>query len=143
MKVKSLSHVRLLVTAWIAAHQAPPSMGFSRQEYQSRLPLPSPNTICSQAKYLLAAAAATKLLHSCPSLCDPIDGSPPGSPIPGILQARTLEWVAKNLLQITYSSLLASLSREPSYIHSDARSSKNCSCFAFTVFDNRQNISLT
>ena len=39
-------------------------------------------------------AAATKLLQSCPTLCDPIDGNPPGSPIPGILQARTLEWVA-------------------------------------------------
>ena len=35
-----------------------------------------------------------KLLQSCPTLCDPIDGSPPGSPVPGILQARTLEWVA-------------------------------------------------
>ena len=41
-----------------------------------------------------AAAAAAKLLQSCPALCDPIDGSPPGSPVPGILQARTLEWVA-------------------------------------------------
>ena len=40
------------------------------------------------------AAAAAKLLQSCPTLCDPIDGSPPGSPIPGILQAGTLEWVA-------------------------------------------------
>ena len=40
------------------------------------------------------AAAAAKLLQSCPTLCDPIDGSPPGSPVPGILQARTLEWVA-------------------------------------------------
>ena len=39
-------------------------------------------------------AAAAKLLQSCPTLCDPIDGSPPGSPVPGILQARTLEWVA-------------------------------------------------
>ena len=38
--------------------------------------------------------AAAKSLQSCPTLCDPIDGSPPGSPIPGILQARTLEWVA-------------------------------------------------
>ena len=38
--------------------------------------------------------AAAKLLQSCPTLCDPIDGSPPGSPIPGILQGRTLEWVA-------------------------------------------------
>ena len=43
---------------------------------------------------MLAAAAAAKSLQSCPTLCDPIDGSPPGSPVPGILQARTLEWVA-------------------------------------------------
>ena len=41
-----------------------------------------------------SAAAAAKLLQSCPILCDPIDSSPPGSPVPGILQARTLEWVA-------------------------------------------------
>ena len=41
-----------------------------------------------------AAAAAAKSLQSCLTLCDPIDGSPPGSPAPGILQARTLEWVA-------------------------------------------------
>ena len=40
------------------------------------------------------AAAAAKSLQSCPTLCDPIDGSPPGSPVPGILQARTLDWVA-------------------------------------------------
>ena len=40
------------------------------------------------------SAAAAKSLQSCPTLCDPIDGSPPGSPVPGILQARTLEWVA-------------------------------------------------
>ena len=40
------------------------------------------------------AAAAAKSIQSCPTLCDPIDGSPPGSAVPGILQARTLEWVA-------------------------------------------------
>ena len=44
--------------------------------------------------HLSLSAAAAKSLQSCPTLCDPIDGSPPGSPIPGILQARTLEWVA-------------------------------------------------
>ena len=49
----------------------------------------------------VAAAAAAKSLQSCPTLCDPMDGSPPGSPVPGILQARTLEWVA-----ISFSSLL-------------------------------------
>ena len=58
---------------------------------------PFPNTDRKEAFIwvnLLAAATAAKLLQSCPTLCDPIDGSPPGSPIPGILQARTLEWVA-------------------------------------------------
>ena len=48
------------------------------------------------------AAAAAKSLQSCPTLCDPIDGSPPGSLVPGILQARTLEWVA-----IAFSDKLA------------------------------------
>ena len=43
---------------------------------------------------LSIVAAAAKSIQSCPTLCDPIDSSPPGSPIPGILQARTLEWVA-------------------------------------------------
>ena len=42
-----------------------------------------------------AAATAAKSLQSCPTLCDPTDGRPPGSPIPGILQSRTLEWVRK------------------------------------------------
>ena len=46
-----------------------------------------------------AAAAATKSLQSCPTLCDPVDGRPQDSPVPGILQARTLEWVA-----ISYSN---------------------------------------
>ena len=53
--------------------------------------------IAKKISYLLelyAAAAAAKSLQLCPTLCDPIDGSPPGSTIPGILQARTLEWVA-------------------------------------------------
>ena len=46
------------------------------------------------SKYAAAAAAAAKSLQSCLTLCDPIDSSPPGCPVPGILQARTLEWVA-------------------------------------------------
>ena len=45
-------------------------------------------------KVLIAAAAAAKSLQLCPTLCDPIDGSPLSSPVPGILQARTPEWVA-------------------------------------------------
>ena len=126
MKVKSLSHVRLFATPWTVAYQAPSSMGFSRQEYWSGVPLPSPgdlpdsgiepgspefqaNTLTSEPPgsyvyYLVwrihsnecwqIHAAAAKSLQSCPTPCDPIDGSPPGSPIPGILQARTLEWVA-------------------------------------------------
>ena len=54
-------------------------------------------SLCSQTPWVnaaAAAAAAAKSLQSCPTLRDPIDGSPPGSAIPGILQARTLEWVA-------------------------------------------------
>ena len=49
---------------------------------------------CSYHCLAAAATAAAKSLQSCPTLCDPIDVSPPGSPAPGILQARTLEWVA-------------------------------------------------
>ena len=48
----------------------------------------------SSVQFSSSAAAAAKSLQSCLTLCDPIDSSPPGSPIPGILQARTLEWVA-------------------------------------------------
>ena len=51
-------------------------------------------TAGSGRQMLLWGTAAAKSLQSCPTLCDPIDGSPPGSPVPGILQARTLEWVA-------------------------------------------------
>ena len=49
---------------------------------------------CQRSRQFSAAAAAAKSLQLCPTLCDPIDGSPPGSAIPGIPQARTLEWVA-------------------------------------------------
>ena len=52
------------------------------------------NTIASSCSAAAAAAAATKSLQSCPTLCNPTEGSPPGSTVPGILQARTLEWVA-------------------------------------------------
>ena len=51
-------------------------------------------SVCLYIQWNIAAAAAAKSLQSCPTLCDPIDGSPPGFTIPGILQARTLEWVA-------------------------------------------------
>ena len=84
VKVKLLSRVRLLGIPWTAAHQAPASMGFSRQEYCSGVPLPSPQK----------RAAAAKSHQSCLTLCDPIYGSPSGSSVPWILQARTLEWVA-------------------------------------------------
>ena len=93
-------------------------MGFSRQEYWSGLPFPYPEdlpnpgielrspTLQADAlpskppgkPELIHAAAAAKLIQSCPTLCDPIDGSPLGSPIPGILKARTLEWVAISFL---------------------------------------------
>ena len=100
-------------TPWTVAHQALLAMGFSRKEYQSELPfsptgnLPNPGIdpgllhyrqILYQLSYqgnpCSLAAAAAKSLQSCSTPCDPIDGSPPGSAVPGILQARTLEWVA-------------------------------------------------
>ena len=86
MKLKSESEVvsDYLATPWIAAHQAPLSLEFYRQEYWSGVPLPSPYIVT-------AAAAAAKSLQLCPSLCHPRDGSPPDSAVPGILQARTLE----------------------------------------------------
>ena len=52
------------------------------------------------------AAATAKSLQSCPTLCDPIDGSPPGSPVPGILQARTLEWVAISFSRIVHLQMV-------------------------------------
>ena len=135
----------------MAAHQALPSRGFSRQEHWSVLPCPSPGRESEKWKgsrsvvsdpqrshglqtsrllhpwdfpgkitgvgchcllrmsYLkpskthpkisvnvipFIGLAAAKSVQACPTLCNPIDGSPPGSPVPGILQARTLEWVA-------------------------------------------------
>ena len=63
-------------------------------------PISSPGVTCTSDQHaynqgsLHSSSAAAKSLQLCPTLCDPIDGSPPGSPVPGILQARTLEWVA-------------------------------------------------
>ena len=112
--LSSFCSVQLLVTLWTIACWVPLSMGFSRQEYWSGLPCPPPGDLpnpgieptsltspalavgslqlASPAK--LHAAAAAKSLQSCPTLCNPIDGRPPGSSVPGIFQARTLEWVA-------------------------------------------------
>ena len=90
----------LFVTPWTVACQAPPSVEFSRQEYWNGLPFPTPRDLPdpdikpAPLASPASAAAAAKSLQSCPTLCDPIDGSPPGSPVPRILQARTLEWVA-------------------------------------------------
>ena len=58
---------------------------------------------------MYAAAAAAKSLQSCLTLYDPIDGSPPGSPVPGILQARTLEWVAISFMEVKSESEVAQL----------------------------------
>ena len=63
-------------------------------------------TEIEQSLILLAAAAAAKSLQSCPALYDPIDGSPPGSSVPGTLQARTLEWVAIAFSVIYYNNML-------------------------------------
>ena len=95
------SSVWLFVAPWTVACQAPLFMGFSRQEYWSGLPCPLPRDLPTQGSnpHLLCLLRwrwilyhwATRVL---PTLCDPRDDSPPGSPIPGIPLARTLEWVA-------------------------------------------------
>ena len=108
-------HVQLFVTLWTIACRVPLSMVFARQEYWCGLPCPlpenlpnpgiEPSSLMSSALTVgslplappgnpHAAAAAATSLQSCPTLCDAIDGSPPASSVPGILQARTLEWVA-------------------------------------------------
>ena len=88
VKVKLLSRVWLFATPWTAAYQAPPSMGFSRQEYWSGVPLLLPS-LDSQL---------------CPTLRDPMDCSPPGSSTHGIFQARGLEWGATAFSQSCPSS---------------------------------------
>ena len=74
------------ILEWVA-------VSFSRASSRPRI---EPRSPALQVDSLLSEppAATAKSLQSCPTLCNPIDGSPPGSPIPGILQARTLEWVA-------------------------------------------------
>ena len=70
------------------------AIAFSDRDLAIKQQLKAPNHEEAFKQLYRLAAAAAKSLQSCPSLCDPIDGSPPGSPIPGILQARILEWVA-------------------------------------------------
>ena len=78
------SRVRLCATPETGAHQAPPSLGFSRREHWSGLPFPSP----------VHESEKSEVAQSCPTLSDPMDCSLPGSSILGIFQARVLEWGA-------------------------------------------------
>ena len=79
------SRVQLCATPETAAHQAPPSLGFSRQEHWSGLPFPSP---------MHESENESEVAQSCPTPSDPMDCSLPGSSIHGIFQARVLEWGA-------------------------------------------------
>ena len=79
------SHVRLCETPETAAHQAPPSLGFSRQEQWSGLPFPSP---------MHERKSESEVAQSCPTLSDPMGCSLPGFSIHGIFQARVREWGA-------------------------------------------------
>ena len=72
----------------VAAHT------INKQKYIKDKLVVSDGESCHETRQNAASAAAAKSLQSCPTLCDPRDGSPPGPPVPGILQARTLEWVA-------------------------------------------------
>ena len=77
------SRVRLCATPETAAHQAPPSLGFSKQEHWSGLPCPSP-----------MHESESEVAQSCPTLSNPMDCSLPRSSVHGIFQARVLEWVS-------------------------------------------------
>ena len=79
------SHVQLCVTPQMAAHQAPPSLGFSRQEY---------GVGCHFLLQCMKVKSENEVTQSCPTFHDPMDCSPPGSSIHGISQARVLEWVS-------------------------------------------------
>ena len=107
--------VQLLATLWTIARKAPLSMGFSKQEYCSGLPCSSPGDLPDSGIELtslmslafggrffttsttweaLLDACESEVAQSCPTLCNPMDYSPPGSCVHGILWARILEWVA-------------------------------------------------
>ena len=106
------SHVWLFVTPWTVTHQAPPSMGFSRQEYWSwhlELPFLSSKGLSDPLDRTCVSCLAGGFFTTEPSgkpiyiclvaqlfltLCDPMDCNPPGSSVHAILQARILEWVA-------------------------------------------------
>ena len=106
---------RQTATPWNAAHQAPLSTGFFRQECWNGLPFSSPGDLPDRGikpgqpawqtgsspseppgkpLKMTCARVHAKLLQMCPTLCDPMDSSPSGSSVYGILQARILEWVA-------------------------------------------------
>ena len=101
VKVKSLSRVRLLGTPWTAAYQALASIGFSRQEYLSGLPFPSP-----------MHESESEFPQLCPTLRDPMGCSLGGSSVHGIFQARVLEWgaIAFSIHPSVLPYLLSSLS---------------------------------
>ena len=105
-----LSHfsgIQFCATLWTVACQAPLSVGFSRQEYWSGLPCPpppadipdpgiKPTSLMSPelaGRFFTTAATAAKSLQSCLTLCNPMGYSPPAFSVPGVLQARILEWV--------------------------------------------------
>ena len=92
--VHGISQARIL--EWVAM---PSSRGSSQPRDQTTSPAPpalqaESLPLSHQGRLSRAPTAAAKSLQSCPTLCDRIDGRPPGSPVPGILQARTLEWLA-------------------------------------------------
>ena len=115
VKVKSLSHVWLFMTPWTTAYQAPPSMGFSRQEYWSGVPLPSPkvylvSTRSSRSRlnmlnlsrqiilpnilsFVEAFVQFSSVVQSCPTLCNPMDFSMPGFPVHHQLPELTQTYV--------------------------------------------------
>ena len=103
LPLSHISHVQLCATPKTAAHQAPPSLGFSRQEHWSGLPF---------LLQFMKVKSESELAQSCPTPSDPMDCSAPGSSVHGIFQARVLEWGAiafslflAKVLQISFREL--------------------------------------
>ena len=115
------SRVRLCATPETAAHEASPSLGFSRQEHWSGLPFPSP-------------MHENEVTESCPTLSDPMDCGPPGSSVHGIFQARVLEWGA-----IAFSGHKILVTYFPCYSNNSPQAQHHCfkyliQCLTHNIF---------
>ena len=123
------SRVRLCATSETAAHQAPPSLGFSRQEHWSGLPFPSP-----------MHESESEVPQSCPTPSDPMDCSLPGPSVHGIFQARVLEWGAIAFSNYRYIYHLWNLPSLPPIHPSRSSESSRLGSLCFTATSHQPSV---